>query len=296
MGQIRWFNWPPPANQPPRPRQDLIQIVFLHSRLQSLLYEAVFCMAVEFQRGLIQLYLGGGNSNIFYFHPYLKLLFQNRLCGWWQLKYLLFWPFWRACFSNGLKPPTSHAMCFRSFFSQILHPLSKKRCKRISILIGRVTFFFFFKNLVLNPHHPKQEKRNHSQWNQPFQPILGCDFISTDIEKRKHDKYWQAKKPGPKQVLHVLGVGKFQDATASSPVKLGRIEIHPKAWWFQVSLGLISVDGSELRLTTYYTLKNPWCKNWEILYIYIYQLFFFSGFLKKTVCLDHPTETNAEAP
>ena len=37
--------------------------------------------------------LGGGNSNIFYFHPYLGKM--N--------------PFWRAYFSNGLKPPTRNS-------------------------------------------------------------------------------------------------------------------------------------------------------------------------------------------
>ena len=38
-------------------------------------------------------YLGGGNSNIFYVHPYLGKMH----------------PIWRAYFSNGLKPPTSHS-------------------------------------------------------------------------------------------------------------------------------------------------------------------------------------------
>ena len=40
--------------------------------------------------------LGGGNSNIFYFHPYLGKM--N--------------PFWRAYFSNGLKPPPSYSLPF----------------------------------------------------------------------------------------------------------------------------------------------------------------------------------------
>ena len=39
------------------------------------------------------LFLGGGNSNMFYFQPYLGK--TN--------------PFWRAYFSNGLKPPTGFA-------------------------------------------------------------------------------------------------------------------------------------------------------------------------------------------
>ena len=48
-------------------------------------------------------HLGGGNSNMFYFHPYLG--FHD--------------PIWRAYFSNGLvQPPTSHVLMPPMFFHQ----------------------------------------------------------------------------------------------------------------------------------------------------------------------------------
>ena len=61
--------------------------------------------------------LGGGNSNIFYFHPYLGKM--N--------------PFWQAYFSDGLKPPTSeshHKKCVKPIGSMGLDYLPTWKVKK----------------------------------------------------------------------------------------------------------------------------------------------------------------------